>query len=180
MLADIWITMFLRRCSGRFSLSGCTVCSVVENNNQLIRIMDNTANPQSKHGDSDQVTGGTASAQARPQPQPETSLLGALGAGIRQGAEDAITAAEKTIPKVKSAAIGAVYWTAYGVTFTAVFQWSLAKGLAPESLKSGCRNGVKAGREAAERWIEKLKQRKEKAPAASSERTGPSTEAGAA
>src|SRR5438552_80948 len=142
--------------------------------------MDNTASPQNEHRDSNCVTGETTSAQAKPRPQPGRPAFDSLHDAIRRGAEDARTAAEKTIPKVKSAAIGAVYWTTYGVTFTAVFQWSLAKGLAPKSLKSGCRNGVKAGREAAERWIEKLKQRKEKAPAASSEQTGPSTEAGAA
>src|SRR6059036_3910961 len=129
--------------------------------------MDNTANPQCDHSDGDRVADATTGAQAEPQPQHERRVFDDLHDAIRRGAEDARTAAEKTIPKVKSAAIGAVYWTAYGVTFTAVFQWSLAKGLAPESLKSGCRNGVKAGREAAERWIEKLKQRKEKAPAAS-------------
>ena len=140
--------------------------------------MDNTSNPQNERSDS--VADETTSAQARPQPQPETSLLGALGAGIRQGAEDAITAAEKTIPKVKSAAEGAVYWTAYGVSFAAVFQWTLAKGLAPESLKSGCRDGVKAARQAAENWTENLKQRKERASAASSDQPRPSTEAGAA
>src|SRR5207237_8727710 len=114
----------------------------------------------------DSVADETTSAQARPQPQPETSLLGALGAGIRQGAEDAITAAEKTIPKVKSAAEGAVYWTAYGVSFAAVFQWTLAKGLAPESLKSGVRDGVAGGRKAAEKWINRLRRRKEDAPEA--------------
>ena len=174
MLADIWITMFLRRCSGWFSLFGCTLRSVGENNNQLIPIMENPANPQSQHSDNNHATEETPSAQAKPQP--DRSVLSAL----RKGAEDARTAAEKAIPKVKSAAADAVYWTTYGVSFAAVFQWTLAKGLAPESLKSGCYDGVKAGREAAEKWIEKLKQRKEKAPAASSDQTGPSTEAGAA
>src|SRR5207237_8443625 len=125
----------------------------------------------------DSVADETTSAQARPQPQPETSLLGALGAGIRQGAEDAITAAEKTIPKVKSAAADAAYWTAYGVSFAAVFQWTLAKGLAPESLKSGFRDGVKAAEEAAQRWTDKLRHRKEQATNATPAQAGPSAEA---
>jgi len=135
--------------------------------------MDNTSNPQNERSDS--VADETTSAQARPQPQPETSLLGALGAGIRQGAEDAITAAEKTIPKVKSAAEGAVYWTAYGVSFAAVFQWTLAKGLAPESLKSGFRDGVKAAEDAAQRWTDKLRGNKDKASDAAPEQSGSST-----
>src|SRR2546422_181580 len=129
--------MFLRLCSGRFSLFGCTIRSVVEINNRLIRIMDNTANPQSEHGDSDQVREETASAQAKPQPQPERPVFDALRDAIRRGAEDARTAAGKTVPKVKSAAADAVYWTAYGVSFAVVFQWTFAKGLTPESLKSG-------------------------------------------
>src|SRR2546425_2374933 len=107
--------------------------------------MDNTGNPQSEHGDSDRVTGETAGTQAKPQPPPETSVFGTFRSGIRRGAEDAKAAAEKAIPKVKSAAAGAVSWTAYGVSFAAVFQWTLAKGLAPESLKSGLRDGVKGG-----------------------------------
>jgi hypothetical protein len=160
--------MFLRRCSGRFSLSGVTIRSVVESNNQLIRIMDNTANPQSEHGDSDPVTEETTSAQAQQQPQPERPVFDGLRDAMRKGAEDARTAAEKTIPKVKSAAADAVYWTAYGISFAVVFQWTFAKGLTPESLKSGVRDGVKAAEEAALKWTDKLRQRKEKATNAAS------------
>ena len=87
--------------------------------------MDNTANPQSEHCNGDRVTGETA----KPQSQPETKVFGGLGSGIRRGAEDAKTAAEKAIPKVKSAAAEAVYWTAYGVSFAAVFQWTLERAL---------------------------------------------------
>ena len=77
---------------------------------------------------------------------------------------------------MKSAAADAVYWTAYGVSFAAVFQWTFAKGLAPESLKSGLRDGVKAAEEAAQKWTDKLRQRKEKATDAAPGQTGPSTE----
>src|SRR2546430_17649579 len=142
--------------------------------------MENPAPPQSEHNDSDCVTDETTGAQGKPQPQPERPVFDALRDAIRRGAEDARTAAEKTIPKVKSATADAVYWTAYGVSFAAVFQWTLAKGLAPESLKSGFRDGVKGGREAAEKWIEKLRQRKEKEAAATPAPTVPSTEAGQA
>ena len=78
---------------------------------------------------------------------------------------------------MKSAAADAVYWTAYGVSFAAVFQWTLAKGLAPESLRSGFRDGVKAAEEAAQKWLDQLRQCKEKATDASPDQAGPSTEA---
>ena len=135
--------------------------------------MENPPNPQSDHSDSDQVTEETASAQAEPQPKPERLVFDALRDAIRKGAEDARTAAEKTIPKLKSAAADAVYWTAYGVSFAAVFQWTLAKGLAPESLKSGLRDGVKTAEEAAQRWSNKLRQRKEQATDATPHQAGP-------
>jgi len=146
----------------------------------MTRIMENPANSQSQHSDSDRVADETASAQAESQPQPERPAFDALLDALRRGAEDARTAAEKAIPKVKSAAADAVYWAAYGVSYAAVFQWTLAKGLTPESLKSGCHDGIKAAEEAGEKWIVKLKRRKENAPAASSDQTGPSTEVGAA
>src|SRR6266550_3881399 len=123
--------------------------------------MENHANPQSQTRDS--VAEETTGKQAKPQPQQYRRAFDALRDAIRKGAEDARTAAEKSIPKVKSAAADAVYWTAYGVSFAAVFQWTLAKGLTPECLKSGLRDGVKAVEEAAQRWTDKLRQRKEKA-----------------
>ena len=86
-----------------------------------MRIMEITASPHSEHSDGQRVATEAASAQA--QPQPDRSLLGAL----RKGAEDARTAAEKAIPKVKSAAANAVYWTTYEASSAAVFQWELAK-----------------------------------------------------
>jgi|SRR5437867_623048 len=136
--------------------------------------MDNTANPQSERSD---VKEETAGAQAKSQPQSEGGVLDALGSAIRKGGEDARTAAENAIPKVKSATTGAVYWTAYGISFAAVFQWTLAKGLAPECLKSGLRDGVDGGREAAEKWIEKLRRRKEKSADTARDQAGPSAEA---
>ncbi len=139
--------------------------------------MDNTANPQREHSDGDRVADATAGVQAEPQPQHERRVFEDLRDAIRRGAEDARTAAEKTIPKVKSAAADAVYWTAYGVSFAAVFQWTLAKGLAPESLKSGFRDGVKAAEEAAQRWTDKLRQRKEQTTDATPDQTGASAEA---
>jgi len=123
--------------------------------------MENPANPQSQDS----------------EPQPGRPVFDALHDALRRGAEDARTAAEMTIPKVKSAAADAVYWTAYGASYAAVFQWTFVKGLAPESLKSGCRDGVKAAEEAARRWTDKLRQRKEKATDASPDPTGPSPEA---
>src|SRR5207237_9419776 len=112
------------------------------------------------------AAGETSGAPADPHPESEGPVFHSFRDAIRNGAEDARTAAEKTIPKVKSAAAGAVYWTAYGVSFAAVFQWTLAKGLTPESLKSGVRDGVAGGRKAAEKWINRLRRRKEDAPEA--------------
>ena len=138
--------------------------------------MDNTTNPLSEHSKGERTADETAAAQANSQPQPERRVWDALRDGLRRGAEDARTAAEKAVPKVKSAAADAVYWTAYGVSFAAVFQWTLAKGLAPESLKSGFRDGVKGAEEAAQRWTDKLRQRKVKATGATPCQAGPSAE----
>ena len=143
-----------------------------DGNNQLIRIMDNSTTPQNKPGDKDHETGEAASAQPQPQPQADRSFLG----GLRQGAEDARAAAEKAIPKVKSAAADAAYWTAYGVSFAAVFHWALAKGFTPESVKSGVRDGVKAGAEAAQRWMDKLRQRKEETAKGAPDQAGTSAD----
>jgi hypothetical protein len=134
--------------------------------------MENPSSPQSEHNNGDRVTGETAGEKA--QPQPERRVFDALRDALCKGAEDARAAAEKTIPKVKSAAADAAYWTAYGAAFAAVFHWTLAKGLTPESLRCGFRDGVNGGMQAAGKWIEKLKQSKEKA---SEEQQGPSTEA---
>src|SRR5437867_1696271 len=169
--------MFLRCCTGLVVSTGINVANSDAINNQLIRIMENPTNPQSEHSDGQSAADETTGAQADPHPQSERPVFHSFRDAIRKGAEDARTAAEKTIPKVKSAAAGAVYWTAYGVSFAAVFHWSLAKGLAPECLKSGLRDGVTGGREAAEKWIQKLRQRKEKANDAAGDEAVASAEA---
>ena len=57
------------------------------------------------------------------------------------------------MPRIKAAATEAAYWTAYGVTFAAVFQWTLIKSLrVPEPIKTGSADGAKAGKEAADHW----------------------------
>src|SRR5688572_2025010 len=137
--------------------------------------MENPSNPESEHSNGDRAADASTSAQARPQPQPERHVFDGLRDAILKGAEDAKSTAEKTIPKVKSAAAETVYWTAYGVSFAAVFQWTFAKGITPESLKSGLRDGVKGGMQAAEKWIEKLKQRKANAASDTPELIGPSS-----
>ena len=65
------------------------------------------------------------------------------------------------MPRLKMAAADAAYWTAYGVVFAGVFQWTLVKTFTPEVVKKGCRDGVKAGRDAAEKWVKQMSQRKE-------------------
>jgi len=139
--------------------------------------MENTSNEQSGPGDNSHVTEPATSAQAEPQPQsqPERRVLDALREAVRTGAKDAKTAAERAVPKVKSAAADAAYWTAYGTSYAAVFPWTLAKGLVPESLKSGGRDGVKAAKAAAGEWTQSLRQRRVEASATPADHTGPST-----
>ena len=139
--------------------------------------MENIPNEQDGPGDQDKVREQTTSGQAEPPPltQPERRILDALREAICAGAQDAKTAAEKTIPKVKSTAADAAYWTAYGASYAAVFQWTFAKGFLPESLKSGCRDGVKAAKAAAEAWTEGRRHRRADAAAVPADHEDPST-----
>ena len=136
--------------------------------------MEYPPNPEGEHNNGDRATDATPNAEANPQPQAERRVFDAFREALRRGAEDARTAAEKAVPKVKSAAADAVYWTAYGVSFATVFQWTFAKGLAPESLKAGFRDGVKAASDAAERWTEKLTRRNEQTTDATANAADPS------
>ncbi len=105
---------------------------------------------------------GEASSSHEPgQPQSPKPLMGTIRSAMRQAATDAREAADRAVPKVKSAAEDAVYWMAYGVSFAAVFQWHVAKHLAPDCLKAGNRDGVKKGRESAEEWMAKRSQTEE-------------------
>src|SRR5690349_11369692 len=83
---------------------------------------------------------------------PSRRACDAVFSALNKGAEDARKAAEEALPRIKAAASEAAYWTAYGTAFAAVFQWTLVKHLTPETVKSGCRDGVKAGKDAAEKW----------------------------
>src|ERR1041384_2787488 len=139
--------------------------------------MDNTTNPQNEHNASDRPAQDGSSAQAKEQSGKR--IFDSIGSAMRRGAEEASSAAGKAIPKLKSAAADAIYWAAFGVSFAAVFQWTVARKVTPEFVKSGCRDGVKAGRAAAEDWVDALRQRKEKANAPSpGNNAGPSTEQG--
>jgi hypothetical protein len=71
----------------------------------------------------------------------------------------------------------AAYWGIYGISFAAVFQWTVAKNFTPESVKRGFGDGAKPGREAAEQWVDKVGHRKQEAAATGSPtQTGPATE----
>ncbi len=100
----------------------------------------------------------SASSGETDQPQSAKPPFGTIRSAMRQAAADAREAADRAVPKVKSAAEDAVYWMAYGVSFAAVFQWQVAKHLAPQCLKAGNRDGVKKGKESAEEWMEKRRQ----------------------
>jgi hypothetical protein len=92
-------------------------------------------------------------------PPPRTPVFDALYSAVRRGAEQARKEAEAAFPKIKSAAADAAYWTAYGASFAAVFQWTVVKHLTPQPVKSGLRDGIKTGREAAENWVAEMKRR---------------------
>ena|ERR1043166_5281837 len=115
--------------------------------------MDNSTHHSSESGGPNPTSGEATSAQS--QSQASKSLREAL----RKGAEDAQAAAEKAAPIVKAAVAEGTYWTAYGFTFVAAFHWYFAKGITPESVKSGVRDGIQGGRRVAEEWIDKLTKR---------------------
>jgi hypothetical protein len=87
------------------------------------------------------------------QPPEQTSTRArpfeAIGSALRRGAEDARPAAEGALPRLKSVLNSAVYWTAYGLSYGAIFQWTLAK--------AGSLEGVRKGRSTAEQCLERLK-----------------------
>lgn len=87
-----------------------------------------------------------------------------LSSSIRKGAEDARKVAEDAIPKVKTAAKDAAYWTAYGVSFAAMFEWTLLKHFTPECVKAGCRDGVRSGQQRADAWVNEMRQRQQSSP----------------
>ena len=97
---------------------------------------------------SENSTGASSAEGATPQ----TRVSDSLRSAFQKAADDARKAADEAIPRIKAAAAEAAYWTSYGVTFAAVFQWTLVKGLTPESVKSGSADGAKAGKQTAERW----------------------------
>jgi hypothetical protein len=68
------------------------------------------------------------------------------------------------MPRIKAAVAEADYWAAYGLAFAAVFPWTVARNITPDTVKAGCRDGTKAGKEAAEKWMDTLT--REKRPAA--------------
>ncbi len=120
--------------------------------------MENTANSEQQPNETNRPGEEATGARAEAPPRASKNGLDSIFCAMRQAAEDARGAAEGAMPKLKSAASDAVYWMAYGVSYAAVFQWTVAKHMAPESLKTGGRDGVKAGREAAQAWVEKRAQ----------------------
>ena len=112
-------------------------------------------NPASDHASDQQET---RSEQSR-----AGELFESIRSAILQGAEDARRAAEEAIPKVKAAASAATYLTVYGLAYAAVFHWTVAMQLTPDSVKEGCRDGANAGRDAAQELMRNLKRRQAEA-----------------
>lgn len=135
--------------------------------------MENSANQQHESNEPSRPAEEAADSQAKAEPQSSKGGFDPIFSAMREAANDAKDAAEKAIPKVKAAASDAAYWLAYGVSFAAVFQWNVAKHLAPQRMKTGYRDGVKAGRKSAEAWMEKQKQRSDHESAPSLVPSGP-------
>lgn len=78
---------------------------------------------------------------------------------LSKGAQQARSAAEKAVPKVKAAASDAAYWVGFGVSFATVFSCILIKELIPAVVITGCQDGARAGKAKAEDFTTSLKQR---------------------
>jgi len=108
-----------------------------------ICIMNETSNPTPDAGN-----------QGTPNPSAVSSsgpyICQTVHRAIHQGAEKAKVAAEKVVPKVKAAVSDATYWLGFGLSYAAVFSYTLARELAPEQLKAGSRDGAEAGKKTAE------------------------------
>jgi hypothetical protein len=123
-------------------------------NEESNRTMNNTSNPTPS-----QPQGGT---QPEGATNSQASLHGRcvfepLSTAVNEGAHRARAAAEKAIPKVKTAVLDATYWLGYGVSFAAVFSYTIVKELTPEVLKTGCRDGAATGQKLAEELASKFK-----------------------
>ena len=63
----------------------------------------------------------TVDRQSTPGKGAEERIVDRMLSAMRAGAEDARQAAQKALPKIKSAAAEADYWGSYGIAFAAVF-----------------------------------------------------------
>jgi hypothetical protein len=119
--------------------------------------MNNTSNSDSSQ-----------SADANPpgaSPNPQSSSQSGrcafepLCSAAGEGARRARAAAERAIPRIRAAAWCATYWLGYGASFATVFSYRVAKELAPEALKAGCRDGTKTAGNVADDLVAKLRAR---------------------
>lgn len=115
-----------------------------------------------------------ASANPPPSSQPGRCRLEPLCSAVNEGAHRARAAAEKAVPKVKTAVVVATYWLGYGVSYAAVFSYTIVKELAPPVLKAGCRDGASRGRKFAENLASETKAQPETPPVLQPPDTGPS------
>jgi len=143
--------------------------------------MNNTPNPNSSQSaDADQPKG---SSNPQASSQFGRCVFEPLCAAAGEGAHRARAAAEKAIPKIKAAAWCATYWLGYGASFASVFSYCVAKELAPEALKAGCRDGAQAGRKGAADLSARFHARfggHGASPSSEPDPSGPATQPGAA
>jgi hypothetical protein len=140
--------------------------------NELKSHMNNTSNPNPSQPAGEGQPEGSANSQA--SSQPGRCVLDPLCSAVNEGAHRAKAAAEKTIPKVKAALSGATYWLGYGMSFATVFSYTILTELAPEVLKTGCRDGAQVGRRTAQDVASKLEGQPETDGSGPSSGTDPS------
>jgi len=129
--------------------------------------MESTSNPNSS-----EPAGGAQPEETANQPRSSETphcALNPLCSAINEGAQRARAAAEKAIPKVKAGVLSATYWLGYGASFVTVFSYTLVKGLSPEVLKAGCREGAQAGQKKGEELVSKMKEQPGAPPPSSSD-----------
>lgn len=102
-----------------------------------------------------------AEAPASPTPAPSGCESGRcvfepIRTSLSKGAQEARSAAERAVPKVKQAAADTAYWLGYGASFAATFCFIVAKELTPKVVAQGCREGAQAGRSSGERFAASL------------------------
>src|SRR5437868_13096970 len=96
------------------------------------------ANEPKVHINMNETSNPNADSGSQSEPQNDQSsysghrVFESMRRAINDGAQQARAAAEKAVPKIKAAVSDATYGLGYGVSFAAVFSYTIATELAPE------------------------------------------------